>query len=169
MTLDRVKSPHGVFARRKLRLAAESGKMMMSSAWNYQIRIVLADAYAAIARDKPNDPALKPIADILARHGAALQNQFEAFSSYVDEAERQGQQDFPLHKWTKATIEDPVKKAKHLKIFTLHVDGEEVYSKAKAEALEAELLPLVGAGIIEKLSKHDTNPENNPQPPAHLR
>ncbi|MGO9392866.1 hypothetical protein [Rhodoblastus sp.] len=141
----------------------------MSSEWDYQIRIVLADAYAAIAHDRPNDPALKPIADILARHGAGLQNQFVAFSSYVEEAEQQGLQDFPLYKWTKATIEDPVKKAKHLKIFALRVDGEEVYPKAKAEALEADLLPLVGGGIIEKLSKYDANPENNPQAPAHLR
>ena len=141
----------------------------MSSEWDYQIRLVLADEYAAIARNKPNDPALKPIADILIRHGGALQNQFDAFSFYVEEAERQGVQDFPLYKWTKATIEDPVKKAKHLKIFTLYVDGQEVYPEGKVEALEAELHPLVEGGIIEKLSTYDTNPENNPQAPAHLR
>ena len=140
----------------------------MSSQWDYQIRVNLTDEYAAIARDKPNDDALEPIAEILGRHGAALQNQFDAFAFYVHEAERQGLQDFPLYKWTKATIEDPEKKAKHLKNFTLYVDGEEVYAKAKAEALEADLLPLVGGGIIEKLSKFDTNPENNPQAPAHL-
>jgi len=143
--------------------------MTMSSQWDYQIRLDLADAYAAIARERHDDPAFKPIAEILARHGAALQNQFEAFSHYVEEAERQGPQDFPLYKWTKATIEDPVKKAKHLKIFTLYVDGQEVYPQAKAEALEAELRALVGGGIIEKLAKYDTNPENNPQAPAHLR
>jgi hypothetical protein len=143
--------------------------MTMSSEWDYQIRIVLADAYAAIAHDRPNDPGLKPIANILDRHGAGLQNQFVAFSSYVEEAERHSLQDFSLYKWTKATIEEPVKKAKHLKIFTLYVGGEEVYPKAKAEALEAELLPLVGGGIVEKVSKYDTNPETNPQAPAHLR
>jgi hypothetical protein len=143
--------------------------MTMSSLWDYQIRLDLADAYAAIAREKPNDPALAPVAEILARHGAALQNQFEAFSSYVAEAERQGVEKFPLYKWTRATIEEPVKKARHLKIFTLYVDGREVYPQAKAEALEAELLPLVGDGIVEKLAKYDTNPEKNPQAPAHLR
>ncbi len=141
----------------------------MSKTWDYQIRLVLADEYAAIAHERPDDPSLKRIADILARHRAALQNQFDAFSNYVEEAERQGLHDFPLYKWTKATIEDPVKKAKHLKIFTLYLDGQEVYPKAEAEALESDLLPLVNGGMIEKISKYDANPENNPQPPAHLR
>jgi predicted metal-dependent hydrolase len=143
--------------------------MTMSSEWDYQIRLVLADAYASIAQDTPDNASLEPVTHILAQHGAVLQNQFAAFANYVQEAERQGPDNFPLYKWTKATIEDPVKKAKHQKIFTLYVEGEEVYPKEKAEALEAELLPLVGGGIIEKLSKYDTNPENNPQAPAHLR
>jgi hypothetical protein len=143
--------------------------MTMSSEWDYQIRLELADEYARIAHDKPDNPSLEPITHILARHRAALQNQFDAFAFYVEEAERQGPDNFPLYKWTKATIEDPVKKAKHQKIFTLYVEGEEVYPKEKAEALEAELLPLVGGGIIEKLAKYDTNPANNPQAPAHLR
>jgi predicted metal-dependent hydrolase len=141
----------------------------MSSEWDYQIRLVLADAYAAIANDTPDDASLEPVTRILAQHRAVLQNQFAAFANYVQEAERQGPDNFPLYKWTRATIEDPVKKAKHQKIFTLYVEGEEVYSKEKAEALEAELLPLVGGGIIEKLQKYDTNPANNPQAPADLR
>ncbi|WP_294541349.1 hypothetical protein [uncultured Rhodoblastus sp.] len=141
----------------------------MSSQWDYQIRVLLADAYATIAHDKPDSPSLAPVADILARHGAALQSQYDAFAGYVAEAEREGPETYPLYKWTKATIEDPVKKAKHQKIFTIYVEGEQVYAKEKAEALEAEFLPLVGGGIVEKVSKYDTNPENNPQAPAHLR
>ena len=141
----------------------------MSTEWDYQIRLLLSDAYATIAHDKPDDPSLAPIAGILARHGGALQSQYDAFAFYVAEAEREGPENYSLYKWTKATIEDPVKKAKHQKIFTLYVEGEEVYSKEKAEALEAELLPLVGGGIIEKLQKYDTNPANNPQAPADLR
>jgi hypothetical protein len=143
--------------------------MTMSSEWDYQIRLVLADAYAPIAKATPDDASLEPVTQILAQHGAVLQNQFDAFANYVQEAERQDPDHFPLYKWTKATIEDPVKKAKHQKIFTLYVEGEEVYPKEKAEALEAELLPLVGGGIIEKLSKYDTNPANNPQSPADQR
>lgn len=142
--------------------------MTMSSEWDYQIRLVLADQFAAIAHEKPDNASLEPLLHILAPHRAVLQSQFDAFANYVREAEREGPDNFPLYKWTKATIEDPVKKAKHQKTFTLYIEGEEVYPKEKAEALEAELRPLVGGEIIEKLSKYDTNPENNPQPPAAL-
>ncbi len=42
-------------------------------------------------------------------------------------------------------------------------------AKDKAEALEADLRPLVGGAIVTRMSKHDTNPANNPQPPARYR
>ena len=141
----------------------------MSDEWEYQVRIKLGDKFAEIARANPGDPAVKPIADILSKHRATLKSQFDAFANYVSEAEKHGVEHFPLYKWTKATIEDPVKKAKHLKSFTFYIEGEEVYAKAKADALEADLLPLVAAGVIDHVSKHDTNPANNPQAPAHLR
>lgn len=141
----------------------------MSEEWDYQIRLTISDEFAEIARVDPQNPALAPIGEILARRHAALRNQFDAFADYVAEAEKQGVEHFPLYKWTKATIEDPLKKAKHVKSFSIHVNGEEVYPKAAADALEADLSPLVGGGVVEKLSKHDTNPANNPQAPAHLR
>ncbi|MBY6241191.1 hypothetical protein [Methylosinus sp. Sm6] len=141
----------------------------MSDQWDYQIRLNLSDDIADIARRDPSNEAIRPLAEILTRHHAALRNQFDAFADYVAAAEAHGVEQFPLYKWTKATIEDPEKKAKHIRAFSLHVDGEEVYPKAAADALEAELAPLVGGGIVVKLSKHDTNPANNPQAPAHLR
>jgi hypothetical protein len=61
------------------------------------------------------------------------------------------------------------KKEKYQKSFTLYVDGDEVYAKAKADALESDLEPLVGGGLVTRLAKHDTNPANNPQPPARYR
>jgi hypothetical protein len=42
--------------------------------------------------------------------------------------------------------------------------GDEVYEKDKADALEAELKPLVGGPIVAKIFKYDTDP-HNPQPP----
>jgi hypothetical protein len=141
----------------------------MSTELLYQIRINLADDVAEIARTDPANAAVRPLADILSKHRAALRNQFDAFADYVAEAEKQGVELFPLYKWTKATIEDPEKKAKYIRSFTLYVEGDEVYPKSAADALEAELAPLVGGGLIVKLAKHDTNPANNPQPPAHLR
>ena len=141
----------------------------MSDQWQYQVRIDLAAEPAEIARCDPGNPALGPLMDILARHDAILKCQFDAFADYVAEAERHGIESCPLYQWTKATIEDPVKKAKHLKSFTLYVQGREVYGKEKADALEVDLQPLAGGRLISRLSKHDTNPASNPQPPAHYR
>lgn len=140
----------------------------MSDQWQYQIRIYLEGELAEIARRDPDNPALKPLMDTLAKHHAVMRCQFDAFADYVAEAERQGVENFPLYKWTKATIEDPGKKAKYTKSFTLYASGEEVYAKDIADALESDLQPLVGS-LITRISKHDTNPAHNPQPPAHLR
>jgi hypothetical protein len=141
----------------------------MGSEWQYQVRIDLADDAAAIARRDPGDPALAPLPGILAAHRAAMKSQYDAFAGYVAEAERNGSDRYPLYAWTKATIEQPEKKAKYLKSFTLYVDGNEVYDRAAADALEAALAPLVGGGVITRLAKHDTNPANNPQMPARFR
>jgi hypothetical protein len=91
--------------------------------------------------------------------------QFDAFADYVSEAEAKGIEHFDLYEWTKKTIEDPAKKAKYTKSFALYVGGEEVYAKNKADALEAELKPMVGGPIVAKIFKYDTDPAHNPQPP----
>lgn len=141
----------------------------MNTQWDYQIRIYLDDELAELARRDPGDSALKPLADILARHHATMKSQFDAFADYVAEAEKRGTGDYPLYAWTKATIENPEKKAKYLKAFTLYVGDNEVYAKPLADALERDLQPLTGGKPITRLSKHDTNPANNPQPPAQYR
>jgi hypothetical protein len=141
----------------------------MSNQWEYQIRINLADAFAELARSDPGNLAVKPLTDILTKHHATMKCQFDAFADYVAEAEKQGPEAYPLYRWTKATIEDPAKKAKYIKSFTLYARGNEVYSKEIADALESDLRPLAGGPLITHLSKHDTNPANNPQMPAHFR
>jgi hypothetical protein len=141
----------------------------MTEQWEYQLRIDLDDELAKVARHDPTHPSIKPLADILARHHATMKCQFDAFADYVAEAERQGTDKYPLYAWTKATIENPDKQAKYLKSFTLYVDGREVYGKSLADALEAELQPLLSAKLIVRLSKYDTNPANNPQAPAQYR
>jgi hypothetical protein len=141
----------------------------MSEQWQYQVRIDLADEPAALARRDPGNPALAPLPDILRRHNATLKSQYDAFAGYVAEAERHGVENYPLYHWTKATIGNPAKNARYQKSFTLYVEGDEVYAKAKADALEDDLQPLVGGGLITRLAKHNTNPANNPQPPARYR
>src|SRR4029453_11827020 len=130
----------------------------MSTQWEYQIRIDLGDEFAEMARRDPGNPVLKLLADILPRHHATMKCQFDAFADYVAEAEKHGTENYPLYAWTKATIEDPDKKAKYTKNFTLNVDGNEVYSKPLADALESDLQPLGGGKLITRLHKYDTKP-----------
>ncbi len=141
----------------------------MSGEWQYQLRIDLSEELAAVARRDAGDAALAPLGEVLRRHGAELVCQYDAFAGYVAEAEARGVESYPLYAWTKATIEDPAKQAKYLKSFTLYLDGAQVYPKDRAEALEADLRPLLASGLIAKLAKYDTNPANNPQPPAQYR
>lgn len=141
----------------------------MSNQWQYQIRIYLGDEFADMARRDPSSPAIKSLTDILTKHRATMKCQFDAFADYVAEAEKHDTENYPLYEWTKATIENPEKKAKYIKSFTLYVDGNEVYAKEIAGALESDLQPLVGGALITRMSKHDTNPANNPQPPARSR
>ena len=141
----------------------------MAQKWQYQIRLELADAFAETARREPANPALEPLSRVLHNHGATLECQFDAFAAYVTEAERGGTEKFPLYAWTRATIETPTKEAKYVKSFALHVEGEAVYAREKADALEAALRTLVGGPIVAAISKHDTNPATNPQPPKRYR
>lgn len=138
----------------------------MTEEWQYQVRIDLPEAAAELARRNPAAAELQPLGDILVHHRAALTSQYDAFAGYVAEAERDGIEHYPLYAWTKKTIENPAKKAKYLKNFTFYLDEREVYSKAQADALVADLQPLVDAGLITKVARYDTNPANNPQPPA---
>jgi hypothetical protein len=136
----------------------------MTSAWQYQVRFDVSDS-ATAESVRRNDPALAPLLDILAAHRAVAKCQFDAFADYVGAAEAQGVENYPLYEWTKATIENPAKQEKYQKSFTLYVDGQEVYARAIADALERDLQPLAARGLITRLSKYDTNPANNPQPP----
>ena len=106
---------------------------------------------------------------ILKEHSATLVGQPDAFQDYVAEAEREGSEDFPLHRWTRATIDDSAKRRRHEKAFALRVAGEEVYARGMADALEAALRPLVGSGLVERVSRHDTDPANNLAMPSEYR
>ena len=152
------------------RLAGASGasgqETVMNEELKYQLRLTLSDPFAKVARNHPDDPAIASLTQVLQRHHAALKCQHDAFADYVREAEAKGVENYPLYTWTKQTVDDPVKEAKYTKSFTLYVDGDEVYEKRKADALETELKPLVGGPIVAQLHRYDTDPAHNPQPPA---
>lgn len=133
--------------------------------WDYQVRVNLVDAFAAVARTNPADASLQPLNTVLAKYNATMKNQFDAFADYCKDAEARGDTDGMLYKWTKQTIEKPGKEALYATRFTIYADGgQEVYAKATADGLEADLQPLMGS-VITKISKIDSNPANNPQPP----
>ena len=137
--------------------------------WRYQIRVELEGAAAEAARSGGGSPDLDPLNEILARHDAMLVCQYDAFAGYCAEAERNGIDGYPLYAWTRATIEDPARKAKYIRSFSLHVGGEEVYRGEKADALERDLRPLAGGGAVKRIARHDTDPANNPQIPERYR
>jgi hypothetical protein len=142
----------------------------VTSQWQYQVRFDVSDlATAESIRQKLREPVFAHLFEILARHHAAPKCQFDAFAEYVAAAEEHGVESYPLYHWTKETIENPTKKEKYLKSFTLYVDDQEVYAKEIADALEADLRPLASGGPIARISKYDTNPANNPQPPERPR
>ena len=137
--------------------------------WQYQLRIDLADDAAAAARAGADHPGLGALRQVLAAHEARLVCQYDAFAGYCAEAEARGVEHYPLYAWTKAVIDDPAKKAKYLKSFSIRVGGAEVYARESADALAAAFSPLVGAGVVTRLAKHDTDPANNPQMPEKYR
>ena len=140
----------------------------MTSQWQYQVRFDVTDSgKSETVRRKLADPAVAQLFVILAKHRAVPKCQFDAFAEYVAVAEEQGVEGYPLYQWTKATIENPEKREKYLKSFTIYVDDREAYAKEIADALEADLQPLATSGLIARISKYDSNPSNNPQPPNH--
>jgi predicted metal-dependent hydrolase len=141
-------------------------EISMSDTWQYQIRVKLAPHYAQMARTDPHNAALASLNALLERHRAHMKCQFDAFADYVTQAEREGTEHYPLYRWTRETIENPVKQAKYLEAFTLYVDGDEVYDRALADALEDDLRALASEAVVE-IRKLDTNPANSPQPPAY--
>ena len=137
----------------------------MEPALQFQLRITVSPEFADMLRADPTCASHSVLRDVLRRHDATLKCQFDAFADYVSEAERQGTENYPLYQWTRETIENPEKKAKYLQSFTVYVNGDEVYGKDVADNMENELLQLVREDGIQRVSRFDTNPANNPQPP----
>ena len=133
----------------------------------FQLRLTLSEEAALVARNNLDDASISSLMNILNKHDAVLKCQFDAFRDYVSEAVANGTENYPLYEWTKKTVDDPAKKAKYTKSFALYVGGKEVYEKDKADALEAELEPLVGGSIVAEMFKYDSDPAHNPQPPRH--
>ena len=127
----------------------------MSEEWLYQIRFTLHHA----------DYMPAEIITVLETHNAVPVCQYDLFANYCREAEEEGVEHYPLYNWTVDTITNPEKKEKYSKIYSVYVDGNEIYDKATADKLEHELKQFDDLVTVDK---HDTNPDNNPQPPKKL-
>ena len=134
----------------------------MSEEWQYQVRIELPLAAAELARRDPEASELRPLAAILARHRNADLPVRHSRASLLKPSGKLSI--LPSCRWTKKTIEDPAKKAISASVHFLYRGS--VYPKAQAAALVADLQPLVNEGLITRIAQYDTNPANNPQPPA---
>jgi hypothetical protein len=77
------------------------------------LRLIGSRTFGASHRD----PAPEPLLEVLTAHRAVAKCQLDAFAEYVAAAEAQGVENYPLYKWTKATIANPGEERKILEIF----------------------------------------------------
>ena len=137
------------------------------SEWQYQVRIRTSERLSRILRSQDTSSLADKLRAISHSHGMTIVNTFDAFKEYCDEAEENGIEKYSLYHWTKSTIEDPEKKAKHLKGFAFYKgDADQIYEKELAEALVASLEEIGLSDDLLEIKLIDSNPANNPQPPS---
>ena len=135
------------------------------SNWLYQIRIKVSKKLSEDLRGANDLELSKEILEIATDNNTQLVCTFDAFSDYCEEAERVGIEEYELYHWTKSTIDNPEKKAKHLRSFAFYEGKNQVYSKELACMIEQRLKGLESDNDIVEINLIDSNPKNNPQPP----
>ena len=139
----------------------------MTLDWQYQVRIRTSEQLSKTLRNEDTFSLADKLRAISHSHGMTIVNTFDAFKEYCDEAEENGIEKYSLYHWTKSTIEDPKKKAKHLNGFAFYKgDADQIYEKELAEALVASLEEIGLSDDLLEIKLIDSNPANNPQPPS---
>ena len=138
------------------------------SDWLYQIRIKVSEKLSKDLRSGNESGLSKEINKIAFDNNSRLVCTFDAFAEYCEEAEREGIEQYELYHWTKSTIDNPEKKAKHLKSFAFYEGENQVYSKDLAFSIQQRLKDLDGGNDIVEINMIDSNPANNPQPPKRV-
>ena len=138
------------------------------SEWLYQIRIKVSEQLSKDLRSVNSSSLAKEINKIASDNGSKLVCTFDAFAEYCEEAEREGIEHYELYQWTKSTIDNPEKKAKHLKSFAFYEGDNQVYSKELAYSIQQRLEDLDSGDDIVEINLIDSNPANNPQPPKRV-
>ena len=138
------------------------------SEWLYQIRIKVSEQLSKDLRSVNSSSLAKEINKIASDNGSKLVCTFDAFAEYCEEAEREGIEHYELYQWTKSTINNPKKKAKHLKSFAFYEGDNQVYRKELACSIQQCLKDLDSGNDIVEINMIDSNPANNPQPPKRV-
>ena len=138
------------------------------SEWLYQIRIKVSEQLSKDLRSVNSSSLAKEINKIASDNGAKLVCTFDAFAEYCEEADREGVEHYELYHWTKSTIDNPEKKAKHLKSFAFYEGDNQVYRKELAYSIQQCLKDLDSGNDIVEINMIDSNPANNPQPPKRV-
>ena len=138
------------------------------SDWLYQIRIKVSEKLSEDLRSVNDLELSKEINKIASENNSRLVCTFDAFAEYCEEAEREGIEQYELYHWTRSTIDNPEKKAKHLKSFAFYEGDNQIYSKELARSIERRLRDLDSGNDIIEISMIDSNPANNPQPPKRV-
>ena len=138
----------------------------MNNDWLYQVRVYFSLNFVNLYNSNKSSDLKTKLLQILQKNDADLLSQYDGFMGYVLEAEKNGIDNYPLYQWTKDSLENSGKTEKYLTSYTIYVNNEEVYSKEEADNLEKDLKLIIDKVSILRISKHDTNPANNPQPPS---
>ena len=138
----------------------------MNNDWLYQVRVYFSLNFVNLYSSNKSSDLKTKILQILHKNNADLLSQYDGFMGYVLEAEKNGIDNYPLYQWTKDSLENSGKTEKYRTSYTIYVNNEEVYSKEEADNLEKDLKLIIDKVSILRISKHDTNPANNPQPPS---
>ena len=138
----------------------------MTEKWLFQVRLYFSSDFTKTFISDKNSKKKEKLLTVLNKHNAELLSQFEGFMGYVLEAEKNGIDNYPLYQWTKDSLSRKDKIEKYHNSYTVYINSEEVYSENLANNIENDLLELVDKETVLRISKHDTNPKNNPQPPS---
>lgn len=137
------------------------------SKWQYQVRIKTSERLSRTLRTNDTSSLADKLRAISQAHGMTIVNTFDAFKGYCDEAEENGIEKYSLYHWTKSTIDDPERKAKHLKGFAFYKgEADQIYEKELAVSLVASLEEIGLNDDLFEIKLIDSNPANNPQPPS---
>ena len=132
-----------------------------------QLRIKTDAGLSADLRAGYDSETALEIRATLAPFDAELACVYEEFCGYCAEAEKNGIENYPLYHWTKSVIDDPKKKEKHARSFTIYMGGAAVYPVAGAQDLMAALQEIAeGKNMLVQMV--DTDPSKNPQPPPEF-